>query len=87
MDAFLLIGLYILVFVGLPIGLVCLFYFVPKKLGYQKIGKYLAIVFGVLVLTLVLWTVFEDQFFTKDNAKELVEEQPPSCSFFVTTVR
>lgn len=75
MDAFLLIGLYILVFVGLPIGLVCLFYFVPIKLGYPKIGKYLAIVFGVLVLTLVLWTVFEDQFFTKDNAEELVEEQ------------
>jgi hypothetical protein len=75
MDAFLLIGLYILVFVGLPIGLVCLFYFVPKKLGYPKTGKYLAIIFGVLVLTLVLWTVFEDQLFTKDNAKELVEEQ------------
>jgi hypothetical protein len=26
-------------------------------------------------LTLVLWTVFEDQLFTKGNAKELVEEQ------------
>jgi hypothetical protein len=75
MDAFLLIGLYILVFVGLPIGLGCLFYFVPKKLGYPKTGKYLAIIFGPLVLTLVLWTVFEDQLFTKDNAKELVEEQ------------
>lgn len=75
MDAFLLIGLYILVFIGLPIGLGCLFYFVPKKLGYPKTGKYLAIIFGLLVLTLVLWTVFEDQLFTKDNAKELVEEQ------------
>jgi hypothetical protein len=75
MDAFLLIGLYILVFVGLPIGLVCLFYFVPKKLGYPKTGKYLAVIFGVFVLILVLWTVFEDQLFTKDNAKELVEEQ------------
>ncbi len=75
MDAFLLIGLYILVFVGLPIGLFCLFYFVPKNLGYPKTGKYLALIFGVLVLTLVLWTVFEDQLFTKNNAKELVEEQ------------
>jgi hypothetical protein len=75
MDAFILIGLYILVFVGLPIGLVCLFYFVPKKLGYPKTGKYLAVSFGLLVLTLVLWTIFEDQLFTKNNAKELVEEQ------------
>ena len=75
MDAFLLIGLYILVFVGLPIGLACLLYFVPKKLGHPKTGKYLSIIFGILVLTLVLWTVFEDLLFTKNNAKELVEEQ------------
>lgn len=75
MDAFLLIGLYILLFIGLPFGIFCLFYLIPKKLGYPKIGKYLAMIFGLLVLTLVLWTVFEDQLFTKDNAKELVEEQ------------
>ncbi len=75
MDAFLLIGLYILVFVGLPIGIVCLFYFVPKKFGYPKTGKYLAIIFSLVVLTFILLTVFEDQLFTKDNAKELVEEQ------------
>jgi len=64
-----------IVFVGLPIGLGLLFYFVPKKLGYPKTAKYLTIIFGILVLTLVLWTVFEDQLFTKNNAKELVEEQ------------
>lgn len=75
MDAFLLIGFYILVFVGLPVGLVCLFYFVSKKLGYPKLGKYLALIIGLIVLTFVLWTVFEDQLFTKDNAKELVKEQ------------
>ena len=75
MDEFILIGLFILVFVGLPLGLGCLFYFVPKKLGYPKTGKYLTLTFGLLVLTLVLWTVFEDQLFTKGNAKELVEEQ------------
>lgn len=31
--------------------------------------------FGLLVLTIILWTAFEDQLFTKNNAKELVEEQ------------
>ena len=75
MDTYLFFGFLILVFVGLPIGLVCLFYFVPKKLGYPKIGKYLAITFGGLVLTYFLWAVFQDQLFTKNNAKELVEEQ------------
>jgi len=46
-----------------------------KKLGYPKTGKYLTIIFGLIVLTIVFWTVFEDQLFTKGNAKELVEEQ------------
>lgn len=75
LDEFYLIGLFILAFVGLPIGLGCLFYFVPKKLGYPKTGKYLTILFGLLVLTVVLVVVFEDQLFTKGNAKELVKEQ------------
>jgi hypothetical protein len=75
LDAIILIGLYILVFIGLPIGLIWLFNFIPKKLGYPKTGKYLANIFGLFVLTIILWTAFEDQLFTKDNAKELVEEQ------------
>jgi len=75
MDVFLLIVLYILVFVGIPIGIFCLFYFVPKKLCYPKTGKYLAIIFGLLVVTLIILTVFEDQLFTKDNALELIKEQ------------
>ena len=75
MDSILFIGFLILVFVGLPIGLGLLFYFVPKKLGYPKTSKYLTIIFGLLVLTIILWTVFEDRLFTKNNAKELVEEQ------------
>ncbi len=75
MDEFLLIGLLILTFVGIPIGIGCLLYFIPKKIGHPKTGKYLTIIFGILVLTVVLWIVFEDQFFTKGNAKELVEEQ------------
>jgi len=29
----------------------------------------------LVVLTIVLWTIFEDQHFSKNNARELVEEQ------------
>lgn len=75
MDTFLLIGFYFFVFIGLPIGFTCFLFFVPKKLGYPKTGRYLAMIFGIFVLILVLWTVFEDQLFSKSNAKELVEEQ------------
>ena len=62
-------------FIGIPIGLGLLFYFVPKKLGYPKTAKYLTIAYGLFVLTVGLYLVFEDQLFTKNNAKELVEEQ------------
>lgn len=75
MDEFILIGLLIAVFVGVPLGLVYLFFFLPKKLGYPKVGKYLSIVIGLFVVSLVLLTIFEDQLFTKNDAKTLVEEQ------------
>ncbi len=71
----LLLGLYILVIVGLPIGLAYLLYYVPKRLGYPRIGKYLVSISSFLIVLLVLWLVFEDQLFTKNKAKELVEEQ------------
>jgi hypothetical protein len=38
-------------------------------------GKYLTIIFGLVVLTIVSYMIFEDQLFTKHNAKDLVEEQ------------
>lgn len=75
MDAILLIGLLILVFIGIPIGIGLLLYFVPKRLGYPKTAKYLTIGYGLLVLTMAFFIVFEDQLFTKNNAKDLVEEQ------------
>ena len=75
MDVFYFISLLILVFVGVPIGIGFLLYFIPKKLGYPKLGKYLTLGFGVAVLTLFLAVIFEDHFFTKNAAKKLVEEQ------------
>ena len=75
LDSLLFIGLFILVFVGIPIGIGLLLYFIPKKLGYPKLAKYLTIGFGFLVLTIGLYIAFEDQLFTKNSAKKLVEEQ------------
>ena len=74
-SAWIFVGLLILVFAGIPIGLGLLFYFIPKKLGYPKIAKYLTIGYGLVVLTFGLYIAFEDQLFTKSNARELVEEQ------------
>jgi hypothetical protein len=75
LDSILFIGLLILVFIGIPIGLGFLFYFVSKKLGYPKTAKYLTITYGLFVLIIGLYIAFEDQLFSKNNARELVEEQ------------
>ena len=75
MDEFLLIGLLILFFIVLPIGLVVLLYLVPKKLGFSKTGKTLFIIFSFIILTVALMTIFGDQlFFKKDAAKLLLEQ-------------
>lgn len=75
MDVILFIGLLILVFIGIPVGIGLVLYFVPKRLGRPKTAKYLTIGYGVLVLTIALFIVFEDQLFTKYSAYKLVNEQ------------
>lgn len=47
----------------------------PKNLDIQKTAKYLTIIYGLFVLTIGLYITFEDQLFTRNNARELVEEQ------------
>ena len=58
MDEIILIGLYILVFVGLPIGFGWLLYFVPKKLGYPNAGRILTVTFGLVILTGIYAIIF-----------------------------
>jgi hypothetical protein len=75
MVGYLLFGILYLVLAGIPIGLGLLIYFALKNLGYQKAGKYLTIIYGVVILTIIVMSVFEDQLFTKQGAKKLIEEQ------------
>lgn len=75
MDSIFYIGLLFIGFVGLPIEIGLLFFFIPQKLGYPKTAKYLTISYGIIVLVIGLYIAFEDQLFTKNNAKELVEQQ------------
>jgi len=44
-------------------------------MGYPKVSKYLTISYGLIVLSIILFIAFEDQLFSKNDAKELVEEQ------------
>lgn len=75
MDEIVFLGLLLLVFVGLPLGLGLLFYFIPVKLGFPNTAKYLTIVYSFIVIASGLFLVFEDLFFSKNDAKKLIEEQ------------
>lgn len=65
---------FLLVF-GLIIGLIWLSFWVPKKLGYPKFGKYFSITIGVLISLFILSEIYEDELFSKNNATELLAEQ------------
>ena len=64
-----------LVVIALLFGLTYLFYLVPKKIGYPKVGKYLSILVGLFFAWLTIITIFEDQLFSKNDARELLTEQ------------
>ncbi len=71
-------GIYLIVFLlifAIIIGIVWLSFWLPKKLGYPKFGKYLSIVVGVIISLFVLSEIFEDELFSKNNATELLAEQ------------
>jgi hypothetical protein len=65
----------IVIFIGTPIGIGFLFYFIPKRLGYPRTAKYLTIAYSCIILTIAILTIFQDQLFTKNDAKELINEQ------------
>lgn len=72
MGLFLIIEL---VLIAIACGLIYLFYWIPKTIGYPKVGKYLSIFVGLSFCVVTFMTVFEDQLFSKKDARELLEEQ------------
>ena len=66
--AFIIIGV-------ITVGIIFLSYWLPKKFGYPKIGKYLAIFVTLFFLVMILMSVFEDELFSKNEARELLQEQ------------
>ena len=70
-----LILVFVLILIAIICGLTYLFYWIPNKLGYPKIGKYLSIIVGLFFCIITFMTVFDDQLFTKNDARKLLEEQ------------
>lgn len=44
-------------------------------MGYPKLGKHLIIIFIFIIVIIFVITAFQDQLFTKNDAKKLIEEQ------------
>ncbi|MEI6950864.1 hypothetical protein V9K67_27035 [Paraflavisolibacter sp. H34] len=63
------------VFIGLPATVGLLVYFIPKKLGYPKVAKWLTWTYIVFVGFIAITTIFEDELFSKSDAKKLIKEQ------------
>lgn len=72
MEIYIIVYLIIL---GIIIGVLWLSFWLPKKLGYPKFGKYFPIIVGVLISLFILSEIFEDEFFSKNNAKKFLTEQ------------
>ena len=70
-----LLAILILIFIILPILLGVLIYFLIKKYGNPKVAKYFAIVYGVILTVIAVNVIFEDQLFSKNDAKKLIGEQ------------
>jgi hypothetical protein len=64
-----------LILISLVTGVIFLAYWIPKRLGYPIIGKYISIILILLLVTMTTLTVFEDELFSKSDAQKLLIEQ------------
>lgn len=62
MGTFILVGLIVIALAG---GLTFLFYWIPKKMGYPKLGKILSTIVGFAFVVLTVLIIFQDQLFSK----------------------
>ena len=64
----------LVIFILFMVGILFFIYWIPKKLGYPKVGKYLSIILSIFLVLMVLFWVFQDSFFTKNQARSLLAE-------------
>jgi len=64
-----------LIVLAIVIGIIWLSFWLPKKLGYPRFGRYFSIIVGILISLYILSEIFEDKLFSKNNATEFLTEQ------------
>ena len=73
-DDFIFSSILFLIFIGLPVGFLFLLYFIGKKLESKRTGIILSTSLGLVFLLCFLYLSFEDEFFSKSNARDLLAE-------------
>lgn len=63
-----------LILISLTTGIIFLVYWVLKRIGYPKTGKYISIILTLLIFLSTALTVFEDDLFSKSDAQKLLIE-------------
>ena len=73
-DDFIFSSILFLIFIGLPVGFLFLLYFMGKKLESKRTGIILSTSVGLVFLLCFLYLRFEDELFSKSNARDLLAE-------------
>ncbi|SEL94216.1 hypothetical protein [Parapedobacter koreensis] len=74
MDFLFFWGLVILLVIAIVVALIYASYWLPKRLGKRKLGRWLSGILTTGVVALFFATVFEDQLFFKTDAAERLGE-------------
>lgn len=74
MEAIGLIIVILLFFVGIPFIIGRLIYIIPKRLGYTRTAKWAIWIYITLIGLVILATTFEDELFTKNDARKFAKE-------------
>lgn len=65
----------ILIFIGLPVLIGWLIYFIAKRRGHPKLARWLTLGYFAVLFLFGVAILFSDQFFTKNDARKLLATQ------------
>ena len=74
MDIYLFYLLILIILLLILVGIVYLSYWIPKKMGKRKLGIILSRILSIGLILLVLSFIFEDELYSKSDAKESLVE-------------
>jgi len=75
LDTFFFIAILAFIFIGIPLGIGLFIHWAIKSSGHPKVAKWTTVVYGLFILLFGASIYFEDELFTKKDARFYIEEQ------------